>query len=74
MKDPRLEKHLVVHDTLTMALAGISGALGTLVTGSLDVGALMMAAVFALGVAAMRVAPFRRGVNRLALAALRAAK
>lgn len=72
MKDPRLDRHLVAHDVGVLALASIFGAVGTAVTQSLTLGMLMTGAAITLGVLIMRITPLRRGVNRLALAALSA--
>lgn len=73
MKATQIDRHLVAHDAFSLVFAGACGAAGTVIGQSLAMGVVMMAAVFTLGVFVMRTAPLRRTVNRLALAAYRAA-
>lgn len=67
MKDSQLDRHLVAHDTCTLALASICGAAGAAVSQSAEAGLVMSGAITFLGIASMRVGPLRRGVNRVAL-------
>jgi hypothetical protein len=72
MTDSRLDQHLVIHSAATLGFAALCGAIGGALMRSWEVSVLMAGAVTTLGILAMRVGPVRRGINRLALAAVEA--
>lgn len=63
-----VDDHLVVHDVVSVTVAGVLGAAATAVTGSPEAGVAAAGVITTIGIGGMKVGPVRRTVNRAAIA------
>ena len=68
------EDHLVLHDATILVAAGWMGAVAAAIAGDPAVGFTTASVLSAVGIGGMKVGPVRRGVNRVAMAAVKASK